>query len=100
VYRVVHDWDDPEPLSSRIVRSVSAISGDLPTDVGPIQEVMNVDALDQLFEPTGDELRSSGMFLRFDVSDHDVTVYGDGLIVICPPDDERAETPKHGFDRR
>lgn len=81
-HRTRHEWDAPERLSTTLVRAVSAVSGSPPTEVTPLHESVDVDALDALFAPTAGGPRPSHNSLRLVVEGYDVDVFGDGRIVI------------------
>lgn len=87
-YRVQHEWSDPEPLYYTVARAVAAITDTHPTDVQSVDEVVDPDALDQLFQPSADgSLRKSGGHVSFTLDDCEVTVYWDGEIAIRLPED-------------
>jgi hypothetical protein len=89
-YRVQHEWSDSEPLYYTVARAVGAITDTHPTDVESVDEVLDPDALDQIFRPTSDgSLRGTGGYVTFVLDGCDVTVYWDGEIVIRIPDDVR-----------
>lgn len=90
VYSVQHDWADETPLVTTVVKAVSAVAGVRPTDLEPLYSVVNTDALERLFLPTDDGARPAESVVQFPVSDHDVTVYGDGVVVV--------ETPSYDAD--
>ena len=87
-YRVQHEWDDSEPLYYTVARAVAAITDTHPTDIESVDEVVDPDALDQLFQPMSNgALRRSGGHVSFPLDGCNVTVYWDGEIVIELPDD-------------
>lgn len=74
-----------EPVSSALVTAVSSIRHAAPTDLDPLHEAVDPDALNALFvhwhdRSTGDADGS----IRFTYSNCDVTVSSDGEIVVDP----------------
>lgn len=73
--------NDPDKcLSTDIVLAVADVSGSDPTDLRPLNDVVNVDALDNLFasEQSGVETDR----VSFDYQGYRVTVYRDGEILV------------------
>lgn len=86
-YRVQHDWTEPEPLYYTVARAVAAITDTHPTHVESVDQAVDPDALDRLFQPTSDgSLRKNGGHIGFTLDECDVTVYWDGEIVIRAPE--------------
>lgn len=84
-HRTRHDWSEPEPLGTTIVRAVAAVTGREPTDMEPLHETVDADALDNLFAPRSDEeSRASEAVLRFSYCGQWIQVFGDGLVIITP----------------
>lgn len=94
----VHQADDPEQnLSTDIVLAVSEASGSEPTDLPPLNKVIDGDALDQLF--AGKTQGNGTDQVSFNYNGYRVTVYRDGEIVL----QERGGTDSSGSgeaDRR
>lgn len=88
-YHAQYDWTDAEPLSNAVVKAVSVAIGDNPADIEPLYNVVNPDALDQLFAPTDSGTRRDhGGTITFPFNQCEVLVYWDGTIVVHPADDE------------
>jgi hypothetical protein len=85
-HRTRHDWDDPERLSTTLVRAVAAVSGKTLTEIDPLHHVVDVDALDALFAPTRRRPRVGDNSLRLTLEGYDVDVFADGRIEIRAPD--------------
>lgn len=47
-FKTHHDWEESTDLSATIIDAVSAVIGREPTDIEPLYEVVDPDALDQL----------------------------------------------------
>lgn len=78
-YVVQYDRLDNEPLSVAIVNAVAAFSNESVTDLEPLHYTINTDALERLFEPRADGVRSGGS-VAFEYNDCLVTVTADGEI--------------------
>lgn len=80
-YSVQYDRLDDEPLSVAVADAVATFQNEDVTELEPLHYSINADALERLFEPRADGLRSSGS-VTFEYSDCLVTVTGDGEIRI------------------
>ncbi|MXV63357.1 hypothetical protein GS429_15050 [Natronorubrum sp. JWXQ-INN-674] len=78
-YAVQYDRLDNEPLSVAVVDAVASFCNEAVTDLEPLHYTINADALERLFEPRTDGLRSGGS-VTFEYSDCQVTVTADGEI--------------------
>lgn len=68
------------PPSRRVVQAVAAAENVDPTDLQPLYDVVDPDALDALFRPTAaGRPRSSGS-VRFRYAQHDVVVQEGGAV--------------------
>lgn len=83
-YHTRHDWTAPEPLSHTVTLAVSTLTGDKPSTGRPLANVVDTDALDNIF--TGPQLavRRSD-HVQFVYQSCRITVYRDGHVVIQPP---------------
>jgi hypothetical protein len=77
-----------DSASRRVVREVAEATGSDPTDLPPLYEVVDPDALDGLFrsrtaesETSGTEVAGSGPVVRFSYADRHVSVRRDGVTV-------------------
>ena len=68
-YDHVRSVGDDEHVSESVIRTVAAVSGRSPLDLPPLQESIDVDALDLLFASS-----TSVEGLRFTYAGHDVLV--------------------------
>jgi hypothetical protein len=80
-YSVQYDRLDDEPLSVAVADAVATFKNEDVTELEPLHYSINADALERLFEPRADGLRSGGS-VTFEYSDCLVTVTGDGAIRI------------------
>lgn len=78
---------DPDELSvnAAVVESVAAVYHRDPLDIDPLYEYVDTDALDALTRSAPGK-RSPYLSTSFRFEDADVTVRGDGTIVIAPDD--------------
>lgn len=87
-YRIRHDWQEDEPVSTALVMGVAAVTNTPPTEIEPLYDIVDPDALDRLFEPVADSSprRGDGR-VTFPMNGCLVTVYGNGEVEISPPDE-------------
>ncbi len=72
-----------EPLSVTIANAVATVSGEEVTDLDPLHYAIDADALERLFEPRADGVRSAGQ-VRFQYNGCTVTVTADGEVRVAP----------------
>ena len=77
VHREIHDWTSAEPLNSTILTALADVKDVEPTELEPLYEHIDPDALESLFDPDGDGLRTDG-HVSFSFADHYVTIHGHG----------------------
>ena len=86
-YRLSHDWWHGMTLSTAVSMGVATITNTAPTELDPLYESVNPDALNHLFDsPTAESSRHSAGQMTFSNNDCTVTVYADGMIEITPLD--------------
>mgnify|MGYP006310412499 FL=1 len=93
VYSVQHDWTDETSITTSVAKAVSAVAGVRPTDLEPLHRVVNTEALERVLQPTTDGPRPAENCVQFPVSGHEITVYGDGVVVIEVPEYDDDSTP-------
>lgn len=87
VYRARHDPDGPANLSTTVVHALAeCMDVDVTDGSFSLYDAVDPDALDALFRPTGDGTPRRGGMLVFYVDEYCVSIYGDGEIIIEPPD--------------
>lgn len=75
-------------LSELLIDAVAETTGDDPTNMQPLYEVIDPDALDRLFEPTESESRRSSFGrVSFCFNGCDVTIHADGRTIVSERDD-------------
>lgn len=82
-----------EPISTAVVRAVSAVEGRDPTSLRPLAEVLDPDALDILFGPQADGTPRPGGRLSFVYSACRVTVDNGEYLTLNPIE------PRYGDER-
>ncbi|ELY42049.1 HalOD1 output domain-containing protein [Natronorubrum sulfidifaciens] len=80
-YTVQYDRLDTEPLSVAVADAVATFCNEDLTTLEPLHYTINTDALERLFEPRAEGLRSGGSVV-FEYNDCLVTVYADGEIQV------------------
>jgi len=79
--------DDDNGPTAAVVDAVTAASAQAPTQIDPLYEVIDPDALAVLFEDpaarneTDARPASADRYLSFRYADCTVTIYGDGMVV-------------------
>lgn len=82
-----------EELTEQIVTAISELSGDSPTEIRPLHERVNVDALECIFRArTNGEPRTRGC-LSFIHEGYHVRVHSDGRLHVSPVSDGRGGGP-------
>ena len=75
----------------RIVERVAASADGDVTDVVPLYDVLDPDALERLFRPSVPSRAEANLEVRFRYEGHVVAVYGDGDVVVTDDDDRPAD---------
>lgn len=76
--------DRDEPVSTAVVRAVSAVEGRDPQSLPPLVDVLNTDALDALFAPRYDGSARTGGRLSFVYSNCRLTVDNGEYLTLHP----------------
>ncbi|NHN58439.1 MULTISPECIES: HalOD1 output domain-containing protein [Halorussus] len=83
-YRLHHDWRGDESVSAAVVRGVAAVTNTAPTELDPLFETLDPDALDQLYRSTARGPGRGDCWVSFCYNDCAVTVAATGEIAIAP----------------
>ena len=75
-----------ERLSDGVVAAVASVSNADPTEMTPLSERIDPDALDAMFADTYDGASRPTGSVRFSFLDHEVAVTSDGLVTVLDPD--------------
>jgi len=84
-FTVRFDPTDDRPVSADVIDSVAAVTGVDPTDMRPLYEAVDPDALDRLFDPVGDDPADT-LTVSFRYEGETVSVHADGRIAVTVPD--------------
>ena len=87
-YVVRHDWDEDGSLSSTVITAVAAIRNVEPTDVDPLNEAVDPDALNTIFDNRRGGAERAGATLSIRLNECTVTIHGDGRVVVEAPGEE------------
>ena len=77
------DWNDVESVSMTVVETVAAVTGKRPTELDPLNHVVDTDAIETLFRPTSTSPRNAGR-LEFTYEGCVVTIKSAGLVEVRP----------------
>jgi hypothetical protein len=80
--RVQADWSGCETLDSAVTCAISRATGVAVTDLAPLYEYMDPDALHDFVASMRDRETETSITFRYE--GHDVTVQADGEIVVWP----------------
>lgn len=83
-FRTTYDRSSGRPLSIVVVDAVEAAL-DGATELEPLYDVVDPDALDQLFQPKSDGTPRPGGELTFAYNGCEVTVRAGGDVIVVPP---------------
>jgi hypothetical protein len=85
------DWRGTASLSISVVETVGSVTGMEPLEMDPLHEVIDPDALNQLFEDSlGLQHSSSDRHVQLQYMGCTVTVYANGRMTVSPPSAETA----------
>lgn len=101
-YQLHPDWRADEPVTAAVVRGVATVMNTPPTELQPIYETVDPDALDLVFDSTPGNPESRDISVTFRFNECEVRVHATGTIEITPPDDGNPITspvPKASRDR-
>lgn len=84
--RVRHDWTRSDHPSMAVVEAVAAVTDRTATELPPLQETIDTDALDALFDG-----ESPSVTVSFRYADTDVSVIGHGTLEVRVDGDARED---------
>lgn len=87
VHVVRHDWEEDNSLSATVVTAVAAVRNLEPKAVNALNETVDPDALNAIFADSYGGNSREGATLSFRLNGCDVTVHGDGRVIVRTPDD-------------
>ncbi|WP_226038991.1 HalOD1 output domain-containing protein [Natrinema sp. DC36] len=77
-----YDWTANDDPSISIVRTVAAVTGTEPTEMRPLYEVVDPEAMNRLLTRAGARTRPIRLSFRFE--NCAVTVHADGRVIVAP----------------
>ena len=80
-HRIKREWDEPTPPSTALVRAVADARGVKPTDLRPLYEVVDAEALDAL-------VQKREVTMTVEYHDFVATIRSDGRIELVDCKDE------------
>ena len=83
-YHTQHDWKDSEPLSATVTRALAEAMDADPTEIGPLYDQFDPDALDGLFHPRRNGSDRTGGHIAFTFDEYRVFVRSDGFVSVHP----------------
>ena len=90
-YHHQYDWDSSERLSCAIIAAVATVADTEPTELEPLYECVDPDALNALFRPLSEDRPRSRGRLSFFLDEYEVTVHGHGEIIVDVSDISTSE---------
>ncbi|RQG91130.1 hypothetical protein EA462_03800 [Natrarchaeobius halalkaliphilus] len=92
VHRAHFDPLSSNQLSSTIIEAISTVEDESPLELTPLYETIDLEALEQLLTHSVSAESSDDFVVEFSVDNWDVTVIGDGQVLIHdnPTDSETA----------
>lgn len=86
------EFEPGESVSETLVTAIASLENRRRRELPVLNESIDADALDELFEPRIDGTRrQSDRVLTFDYAGYDVRVHSDGDITFAPEDDRSME---------
>lgn len=76
----IDDWAGPEATSDAVVAAVASAARVDPIDLEPLDDVIDADALNALFEPRSNGVVRTGVSVHFRYHGYDVSIDGPGSI--------------------
>lgn len=85
-YYVTHDFDGAGELTTTLVHAIADVADvDVTQAEFRLSDYVDPDALNRLFQPSGNGTAQVDGHVSFTVWGNQVTIYHDGQIVISPP---------------
>lgn len=91
-----YDPDGDLSPAGAVVMAIAAVSDSDPTDLRPLHETIDADALNRLFDGSTRASSGTGRILCFSVDGWNVFVRNDGRIRVCDP--TGSDDPSPVFD--
>lgn len=81
-YYAQHDWENERPLTTTIVETVAVVTNNQPSDLEPMNDAIDPEALERIIHSLRNADRRSGGNVRFRFNDLPVVVSSDGEICV------------------
>lgn len=81
IYREIHEWVSSKSLSETVVTALADFKGVDVTEIEPLYENIDPDALEALFAPNGNGFRHNGQ-ISFSFNDKYVTIHSHGEFAV------------------
>lgn len=85
VYETEYETDTEQSPIVAVVKALATVKEVDPVEMDPLYDVIDVEALDQLFGEDGNTIEAAKI-LHFTVDGWNVFIRADGLIRVCDPD--------------
>ena len=96
-YYAQYDTENIEDLTTTIIRSVSAVTGVPPREFDPLYDVIDPDALKDLFaKPRRNAPDHNGVYVIFEFASCEIAINWDGEIQVTPPQDVSSSESNEG----
>ena len=79
-FTTTHDWSGDVPLSTTILSLVTKATGLAPEELAPLNDIVDPDALDNLFAPRGCGTARPAGAVSFEFEDLHVSIGRDGTV--------------------
>lgn len=93
-----YEIEQDEPVSTAVVRTVSAVEGREPCSLQPLSDVIDPDALDALFAPRHNDAPRSGGWVSFGYSSCHVRVHDGASLTVEPEETGRVPPARSDSD--
>ncbi|MEF8784580.1 MAG: HalOD1 output domain-containing protein [Haloarculaceae archaeon] len=83
---VESSWHDSRPVSVAVLEALETSTGKDTRSFGPLNDIVNADALNNVFRATESGKRRGPGYITFRIEGHSATVHSDGSVVVAPHD--------------
>lgn len=91
-YQLQIDRRHDEAVTAAVTRGVAAVTDTPLSELDPLFDTVDPDALNRLFDPTAGTSRRDNGWVSFEFNDCAVRVYAPGIIEITPAEDKNRIT--------
>lgn len=79
-----HGWTRPDSICVRVIDAVVDTMGTDTTEIDPLYDYINPDALNDLFKPSENGRHRRGGHIEFQMEDHLIRISSDGDVEVRP----------------